>query len=987
MAQNPRIISSFTHEGRVEAIAYSPDGDRIATVCEDMRIRLFAVATGAKVAEWVTDRGLHSVEYAPSGAAFAVTGRAPGFPGGTTVLVYDATLSAELWRFDSVKFVRCHFSPDSTKALTHDDGLVLVKDAMNGSDLVSWVVSGNQRVRHAAFSHDGSLVAVATGGGLQQGEIVIIEAASGLELRRLGRPSRVDHVCFSPDDKFVGFGALDEVGTLNRSTGAVQALPNASAPHTGTSRDVAQMAFSHDGSLIGVVSTRINGTDWDIRVLDPISLAAKQERELGFSALFAFSPDTGWAMTAEQGSDARVWDAASGANVFDLALGGDITDLAFGPDSTLAGVANDKVVTAFELPVLERTRVTHGGAVQAVAFSDDGTLLATAGADGKALVFDMDGVQRTPVTHSGAVVSVLWVPGKPWVITASADKTARVVDTVTSTEKARTSHSRSVNAIAVDAGGSRVASGGDDGLAMVVELATGDLRAFEFEEPVRAVGLDSKGSRLAIGCEDNTATIINMVTSVRTQLGHDDVVTTVRFSPDGARLATACDDGLVRVYDVASGQRLLALRHDAAVRDVDFDASGSRIVTASDDRSARVFLLTDGTELRKLPHDGAVVAATFTPSGTLVVTASADKTARVFRAGDGRQLAQLRPRRCRAWGQRRPDLFAAGHGQRGHDRSRLPAARLTSEGGSMETWSRPRALPEGWFAPSIAFDGAGRAVAAYTQVLSTSPVATRVAVADMRAADEWVDGFEINSTEGDIPYEITLGVGANGTAAACVTSRTSMEATAKMRHRVVYRPAGGRTWEDPVEIVAGSEIVASDVGVHVAPNGLAVVVAARADGPQGDSQVGSVFVSAHPANGTWTIPQQVSTPGKHASLRPARPGCPGQCHDRVGSSAEPASGIAVLDPRGDPGRRQRLPERTGGRHGRDRARGLLGPAPRREPERRGGSGCSGLGTRELQLSGRGHRPRDCRGRVAADHQPVRRLHCCQQQSERRRDQR
>jgi WD40 repeat protein len=185
----------------------------------------------------------------------------------------------------------------------------------------------------------------------------------------------------------------------------------------------------------------------------------------------------------------------------------------------------------------------------------------------------------------------------------------------------------------------------------------------------------------------------------------------------------------------------------------------------------------------------------------------------------------------------------------------------------MDGWSAPRPLPDGWSEPSLAFDGAGRATAGYAQLVSTSPLATRVAIADLQSADEWVDGFEIVSTPGDIPFSISVAVGDDGTAAACFTSQSSSDnPTAKVRHRVLYRPAGSDAWEDPFDIVATSES-ANFVrirNVRVSPNGLAVVLADRYDGPVVDSRIGSIVVSSHAPGGTWTTPVQVNPAGTHA---------------------------------------------------------------------------------------------------------------------------
>ncbi len=185
----------------------------------------------------------------------------------------------------------------------------------------------------------------------------------------------------------------------------------------------------------------------------------------------------------------------------------------------------------------------------------------------------------------------------------------------------------------------------------------------------------------------------------------------------------------------------------------------------------------------------------------------------------------------------------------------------------MDSWSGPRPLPEGWSDPTIGFDAHGRATAAYAQLISASPVATRVAIADAQSGDEWVDGFETLSTAGDIPIAVSLAVGADGSAAACFTSWSSTDSqTAQVRHRAVYRPAGTDTWEDPFEVVgpSGTSPRTSVRDVQVAANGVAVVLVDRHDGPDFNNRLSSIVVSSHSPNGTWTPPQQVNQPGTHA---------------------------------------------------------------------------------------------------------------------------
>ncbi|ONI92924.1 hypothetical protein ALI22I_01220, partial [Saccharothrix sp. ALI-22-I] len=149
-------------------------------------------------------------------------------------------------------------------------------------------------------------------------------------------------------------------------------------------------------------------------------------------------------------------------------------------------------------------------------------------------------------------------------------------------------------------------------------------------------------------------------------------------------------------------------------------------------------------------------------------------------------------------------------------------------------------------------------------MLSQTPLKTRVAIADSKSARTWVDGFELVSGPGDVPVKVTLAVGADGTGAACITSLLTTDIlNAQRRQRVVYRPAGAAEWEQPVEIVGFSvpTSFSRPSQVAVAPNGVAVVLVYRYDGPP-DAEIGSLFVSSHSPGGSWTAPQQVNSPGK-----------------------------------------------------------------------------------------------------------------------------
>jgi WD40 repeat protein len=640
MSQNPRVVGTFTHDKAVNSVAFSPDGQRLASASDDKTARINNLGDGAVSATLTADIALSTVQFGPAGTIAAATGLGPGPRPAHSLIVFDAANGSQLWRVDvaAPQFTWCVFAPAGPLVLVVDRGAIAGRDAATGAQRWRFDVQAGQTLHDASFSFDGATLAVGVGGkDLSTGEIVLLDASSGAVLKHVALSAHVRKVAFSPGGRLLGFGADDEVGVLDTTTGALRVVPNPQVPHQGNLREVWSITFSLDDRMIGVVSSTINGITPTIRVLDVDTLTVRHELASSFSGLFAFSPDSGSVLTAEAG-DLRVWDAATGATLFTLLP--DVGDAKFGPDSVQVAAASGNTATVFELPVLERFRFTHDGPVTTVAYSADASRVLTASTDKTARVFDtVAGTEQSRLGHDGGVTSAVWIPGHPWFATGSADHSARIFDPTASTERLHVTYDGPVNAVAVSADGQRLATAGDDGIVGLIDVASAQqLRRFTHNAAVRVVAFNPDGSRLATGGDDGTARLFNTASGAEVMnVAHDGAVRAVAFSPDGGLLATGSADGSARVLSTRSGEELGRLQSHAPVNAVVFSADGTRLATGGDDATARIAVAASATELHRCTHDGPVHAVSFNPSATMLCTGSQDTTARVFATGTGVQ--------------------------------------------------------------------------------------------------------------------------------------------------------------------------------------------------------------------------------------------------------------------------------------------------------------------------------------------------------------
>ncbi|HLJ92894.1 MAG TPA: protein kinase [Gemmataceae bacterium] len=247
---------------------------------------------------------------------------------------------------------------------------------------------------------------------------------------------------------------------------------------------------------------------------------------------------------------------------------------------------------------LTATCLGHTGQLYVVAFSADGTRIASAGEDGVACIWNVGTGAKIAEcrAHTRKILAAAFDSNATRLLTASADGTVRQWDASTGrqVEPAFDHHSGEVLAVAYSPDGLWVASGGTDRTVRLwralgrqeVAILHGHTGA------VTEVAFTPDGRRLASVSQnrgldwagDNTLGVweVDLAAGLPVLRGHTSYVYPVAFSPNGYWIASGSWDHTVRVWDAVTGELCATLLHPGVVRVLAFSPDGNSLVTRND---------------------------------------------------------------------------------------------------------------------------------------------------------------------------------------------------------------------------------------------------------------------------------------------------------------------------------------------------------------------------------------------------------------------
>lgn len=603
----PSFKGCVKQGAEVLALAWSPDGERLATSGLDKSVRIWSVTQKEELLQATLDQ------------------QAVGL----------------VW------------SKDATHLLLRDEQGVMVRLRIDSGQSVA-AQSTESSLFAAALDPAGEYVAF-----MDQGETLRLrrlednaDVLQGKEMRALVR--------FSTGSR--SLAALDASGQVRVWDMATRQMVVATKL-VGASARVSLLAISPDGRLVAIAQEGAKTAQiWEVS-------SARQLSELSYESAFTglefVSAST--VVTLSEDKTLRLWEATTGKGGLRMSHKADAGAMSMfvSPDGQWVATlsAGENLAHLWSVRTGEEfARLPHTGNVNAVAWSPREGWVATGSADGTACMWQLSGGESARMGGGGMHTDMTFNQTGELLVTATTDEPACVWEAATGRPRTCLEGTEGANRVVLSPDGKFLATS-EGALARIWDVATGkEVNSLRHEGFIYALAFSPDGSRVATASRDSMVRILPVEkTQAEKVLKHDGAVKAVAFSLDGKYLATAGEDQTARLWELPEGKLLYTLKHPAlsceqladseeglcgqpylagtlpVVESVVFSPDGRYLATATLDAVARVWDTATGKELWNWPQSSLIRTLAFTPDSKGMAIANGEREASIWEVSTGKE--------------------------------------------------------------------------------------------------------------------------------------------------------------------------------------------------------------------------------------------------------------------------------------------------------------------------------------------------------------